>query len=221
MPNPTFRAAVFDFDETMIDLERQHAIADISLCSAMGSDYMSLPEEYRHASGRRVIDDIREMRERFGWSASMEELEEVRQSKFDEACATSELTLLPGVETAIRRLRDAGLTLAITSSAVGSSIERILERLGLREAFALLVDGSEVTHAKPHPEPYLLTAKKLGLRPEECVVFEDSRIGVLSAKAAGTFCIAVRNPNARVRQDLSAADLVLESFEELDPATVV
>jgi HAD superfamily hydrolase (TIGR01509 family) len=217
----SFRAAIFDFDETMIDLEPQHAVADTSLCASMGSDYLALPEAYRHASGRRVIDDIREMREYFGWTAPVEELERLRQRQFDEACATSELALLPGVEAAIRDLQRRGLTLAITSSAVGSSIERILARLGLRAAFALIVDGSEVTHPKPHPEPYLLTAEKLGVPPADCVVFEDSRIGVLSAKAAGMYCIAVRNPNARTHQDLSAADLLLDSFEQLDTTSLL
>lgn len=221
MKRASFRAAIFDFDETMIDLEPQHAIADTSLCRSMGSDYMALPEEYRHASGRRVIDDIREMRAYFGWKASTEELERLRQSEFDEACATSELALLPGVEAAIRAFQRSGVTLAITSSAVGSSIDRILSRLGLRESFALLVDGSAVTHPKPHPEPYLVTAEKLGVRPDECVVFEDSRIGVLSAKAAGMYCIAVRNARARTHQDLSAADLLLDSFEALDPTVLV
>ncbi len=217
---PIFRAAIFDFDETMIDLEHQHEIADAALCRAMGNDYMTLPEASRHASGRRVVDHIAEMRAQFGWDAEMTDLERLRQGKFDEACATSELALLPGVERAIRALRERGLTLAITSSAVRSSIEQILLRLGLRDAFALIVDGSEVTHPKPHPEPYLLTARKLGIAPRDCVVFEDSEIGVRSAKAAAMYCVAVRNRTARIHQDLSAADVVLGSFEEFDPGSV-
>jgi HAD superfamily hydrolase (TIGR01509 family) len=216
-----FHAAIFDFDETMIDLEPQHAIADHALCRAMGNDYMDLPESYRHASGRRIIDDIREMRERFGWSAPMDELEQRRRELFDEACRSSPLELLPGVERAVRVLRREGLALAITSSAVRGSIEVLLQRFGLRETFALIVDGSEVALPKPHPEPYLVTATKLGIRPEHCLVFEDSTVGVASAKAAGMACIAVRNPKAKTRQDLGAADRVLDSFEQFDPASIL
>jgi HAD superfamily hydrolase (TIGR01509 family) len=216
MPNRTFRAAIFDFDETMINLEPQHDVADSSLCRAMGNDYLEMPESFRHASGQRVIDHIRGMKEHFGWETPMEELARVRQAKFDEACATSEIVLLPGVDGAVRALARRGLILAITSSAVGSSIEMILRRVGLRDFFALIVDGSSVTHPKPHPEPYLVTAAKLGIDPAACVVFEDSEIGVLSARAAGAHCVAVRNPVARMRQDLSAADMVIESFEDLD-----
>ena len=221
MTIPRFRAAIFDFDETMINLEPQHDVADSSLCRAMGNDYLEMPESFRHASGQRVIDHIRGMKEHFGWETPMEELARVRQAKFDEACATSEIALLPGVDAAVRELARRGLTLAITSSAVGSSIEMILRRIGLRDHFALIVDGSSVTHPKPHPEPYLVTAAKLRTEPDQCVVFEDSRIGVLSAKAAGTFCVAVRNPNARTHQDLSAADLVLDSLEQFDPVAIL
>lgn len=210
------RVAIFDFDETMIDLERQHAIADTTLCRSMGNDYFDLPEEYRKGSGRRVIDDIREMREHFGWNAPLEELEGARQRAFEEACATSELELLPGVERVVRQLERAGWTLAITSSAVRASIESILIRLGLRDAFALIVDGSEVTRPKPDPEPYLLTARKLGVSPADCLVFEDSTVGVASAKAAGMYCIAVRNPNAKSPQHLDAADRILDSFEAFE-----
>lgn len=215
------RAAIFDFDETMIDLEPQHAEADRALCRSMGNDYMDLPESYRHASGRRIVDDIREMRERFGWSASVDELERSRRELFDEACRTSEIALLPGVERAVRALRREGLTLAITSSAVRESIEILLDRFDLREPFALIVDGSEVSRPKPHPEPYLVTAEKLGIRPEQCLVFEDSTVGVLSAKAAGMTCIAIRNPNAKSPQDLAAADRVLDSFEQFEITSIL
>jgi HAD superfamily hydrolase (TIGR01509 family) len=212
----TVRAAIFDFDETMVNLEPQHDIADSSLCRVMGNDYLEMPESFRHASGQRVIDHIRGMRDQFGWETPMDELARIRQAKFDEACATSEIALLPGVERVIEEIRARGVTLAITSSAVGSSIDMILRRLGLRDAFALIVDGTSVTHPKPHPQPYLVTAEKLGVEPGECVVFEDSAIGVASAKAAGMLFIAVRNPIASTSQYLAAADLVLDSFEELD-----
>jgi beta-phosphoglucomutase-like phosphatase (HAD superfamily) len=112
-------------------------------------------------------------------------------------------------------LQDRGVMLAITSSAVRSSIETILARLGLRDAFTLIVDGSEVVHGKPDPEAYLITARKLEIAPEYCVVLEDSQVGVVAAKRAGMFCIAVRNPHAQLRQDLSAADVIVNSMTEL------
>jgi sugar-phosphatase len=217
MKLPTrFTVAIFDFDETMIDLERQHTDASVALCRELGDDYDRMPESWRHGSGRRVIDDIGDLRAFFGWAQEVDELFERRQRHFDALCRTAELALLPGVERTVRALDERAITLAVTSSAVGSSIEAILRRFGLRELFALIVDGGEVTRGKPDPEAYLITAQRLGVAPADCVVFEDSEIGVAAAKAAGAYCIAVRNPDAQQRQDLSAADAVLESFEELE-----
>jgi len=212
-------AAIFDFDETIIDLEPQHTAAYEALCRAMGSDYARMPESFRTGSGRRIIDDIREMRAFFGWTKSEDELLAMRLRDFDEACRTSPLTLMPGVAKTIRDFHDLGIPLAITSSAVGSSIEILLQRFGLRDCFDLIVDGSEVMHGKPAPEAYVLTARKLGVDPSECVVFEDSRVGVLAAKGAEAYCVAVRNQRAQEYQDLSEADVVLDSFEQLDVRT--
>ena len=209
-------AFILDFDETIIDLEPQHTGAYEALCRDLGSDYQQMPESFRTGSGRRIIDDVREMRAHFGWPQSEEEVSALRQRHFDRLCREAVLQPMDGVVETIRELQAYRVPLAITSSAVRSSIESILQRLGIRDAFALIVDGSEVVRGKPDPEAYLLTARKLGVRPEECVVFEDSHVGVVAAKRAGMYCIAVRNPRSLTRQDLSAADVVVESMRDLD-----
>jgi HAD superfamily hydrolase (TIGR01509 family) len=211
----TVDAVIFDFDETIIDLEPQHTAAHAALCRDCGADYLHMPESFRRGSGRRIIDDIRMMREHFTWTASEDELFARRQAHFDQICRDAKLEPMPGVREAIAKLQAMHVTLAITSSAVKSSIEDILVRLELREAFTLIVDGSEVTHGKPDPEAYLLTARKLNVAPERCLVFEDSHVGVLAAKRAGMVCVGVRNPRALERQDLSAADVIVSSMSEL------
>lgn len=210
------RAAIFDFDETMIDLEPQHAGASEALCRAMGSDYATLPEEWRHGSGRRVIDDVRDLRAFFGWKEEVDDLFRIRQQHFNDACASSDLVLMEAVDETVRRLHARGLKLAVTSSAVRDSIEAILQRFDLLRLFDVVVDGSQVERGKPDPEAYLVTARMLDVAPQHCIVFEDSTVGVQSAKAAGMFCVAVRNPKALIRQDLDAADVVVSSFAELD-----
>lgn len=209
------RAVIFDFDETIIDLEPQHSEAHDALCRAMHADFNEMPESFRKSSGLRIIDDIRQMRAHFGWSETEAELMELRGGFFDDACARSQLVAMPGAIEVVRALQARGFTLAIASSAVGSSIDVILRRLGIRDAFELIVDGSEVVHGKPDPEAYLVTARKLGVPPQACVVIEDSHVGVVAAKRAGMYCIAVRNPHAQIRQDLSAADEIVESLEAL------
>lgn len=215
---PLVVAAIFDFDETMIDLEAQHGATYAALCRELGADYGELPESFRLRSGFRVIDDLAEMRAFFGWRETGDELMALRQRHFDDALRdAADLALLPGVEHVVRALHEKGIPLAIASSAVGSSIDAILRRFRLRHCFDVIVDGSQVLNGKPDPEAYLVTARRLRTDASACVVFEDSHVGVLAAKAAKMYCIAIRNPHAHIRQDLGAADLVLHSFEEFDP----
>lgn len=210
----TIVAALFDFDETIIDLEAQHDATTEALCREMNSDYAQLPRSVI-VSGRRIIDELRDIRAHFGWSTPEEELSARRQRLFMDICRTADLELMPGVRELIHALRERGIRLAITTSADREPIEAILDRLALRDAFELIVDGSEVQRGKPDPECFLLTARKLGVEPQDCIVFEDTNLGVLAAKRAGMYCIAVRNPRAPVRQDLSAADVVVDSMWSL------
>ncbi len=213
-------AAIFDFDETLIDLEPQHTFAYAELCRAMGSDYAEMPDAFRMGSGRRVVDDIVGMRQHFGWSPSVDDLFALRQRFFESACRTAELTLMDGAEELVTALSSQGIRLAVTSSAVREPIIEILTRFALLDRFELIVDGSEVTRGKPDPEAYVVTAAKLGARASACIVFEDSNVGVGAAKAAGMVCIAVPNPNAQVIQDVAAADLALTSLREFDPGWI-
>jgi HAD superfamily hydrolase (TIGR01509 family) len=209
-------AVIFDFDETIIDLEPQHTAAHEALCNEQRSDYQQMPEAFRRGSGRRIIDDIRDMKSQFNWSDSEDDLFTRRQKHFDAICERADLRAMNGVIEIIRALQREQVTLAITSSAVRASIEAILIRLALRDAFTLIVDGSEVAHGKPDPEAYLVTARKLDVAPSACIVFEDSEVGVLAAKRAGMFCVAVRNPRALTHQDLSPADGIVDSMTEIE-----
>lgn len=211
-------AAIFDFDETMVELEAQHGAASAALAAEQGDDYLRLPASFRHRSGHRVIDDVAEMKSFFGWSESLDALYARRQALFHDECARAEINLLPGVERIVRRLADGGLALGIASSGSGESIRRILARLGLRELFPVVVAGEDVARGKPDPEPYELAASRLDVRPDECIAFEDSAPGVRSARAAGCFVVGVRNPKAAIIQDLDVADLVVNGMTELSDA---
>ena len=214
-PPADVTTVIFDFDETLVDLEWQHLGATAAFCRDFGVDFASLPPHILGVSGTRVIDELRRMREHFGWTEPEDELLARLQDHFDRLCTTSEITLMPGVPDTVRELHARGFTLAITTSAVASSIDAILRRIDLRERFTLIVDGSEVVHGKPDPECYLLTAKQLGVPPERCIVIEDAHVGVVAAKRARMFCIAVPNPRATVIQDVSGADVVVARIDEV------
>jgi HAD superfamily hydrolase (TIGR01509 family) len=214
------RAAIFDFDELLINLQTQHFAADRAAMAAHGHDYGDLPEAIRlGGSGRRISELLAEMREHFGIAEPVDALMRRRQEHFLLALRDApELPAMPGAVEAVNALYEAGYPLAVASSGIREYIALVLNRLGIADRFRVVITGADVTQGKPHPEPYLVTAARLGVPPAACVVFEDARVGVLAAKAAGMRCIAVPNPEATQPQDLAAADLILPSLTNFTPA---
>jgi beta-phosphoglucomutase len=106
----------------------------------------------------------------------------------------------------INELKSKGIKCAIGSASKNTPL--ILERIGLSSFFDAVVDGNTVTEAKPNPEVFLKGAEKLGIRPDECLVFEDAEAGVQAAKAGGMLCIGVGSPDI-----LWMADAVIPGFE--------
>lgn len=123
---------------------------------------------------------------------------------------------LPGLDSVVRECHATGIPMAVASSAMAKNIEFVVEALGYGPYFRHLVSGDEVTHAKPDPEIYLKTAGKLGLEPASCVAFEDSFVGIESAKRAGMKCVAVAStfPVEDLRRE-THADLFVPSFEHV------
>lgn len=119
--------------------------------------------------------------------------------------------VLPGVEAWIRRANALGLPLAIASSSRQGWASGHLERRGLLPNFAFVHCGDDVANVKPDPEIYAITAKRLGVAPENALAIEDSLNGLTAAKAAGMRCVVVPNPMTR-QMDFAAADLRLTSL---------
>lgn len=89
--------------------------------------------------------------------------------------------------------REAGIRMAVASSSTPEQIRANLHTAGMETYFEELVSGSEVAHGKPAPDIFLYAAEKLGLKPEECFIFEDSENGIRSGHAAG--CVTVMIPD--------------------------
>jgi len=105
--------------------------------------------------------------------------------------------------------------LAVASSSSHKLIDIIINRLNIRSFFDDFVSGADVVNSKPDPEIFLLTAKRLGVKPENCLVIEDSSHGVKAAKDAGMKCIGFYGSNTYL-QDISAADKLIGDFSEFD-----
>lgn len=93
----------------------------------------------------------------------------------------------------------------------------ILDRLGVRDLFSVIVQGGEVSRGKPAPDIYLRAADELGVEPCACVVFEDSSAGVESAKRAGMICIGLDTALSAAELTSAHADFVISDFREIHP----
>jgi len=120
----------------------------------------------------------------------------------------------PGVLATLELFHQAGLPIAIASSSSEEMIAAVIDRLSIARYVQAFCSADREPEGKPHPAVYLRAAERLGVPPEQCVAFEDSPNGVVSAKAAGMFCIAVPDPYLADDPRMAQANLTLDSLEE-------
>ena len=131
---------------------------------------------------------------------------------FMEIVTKGEIALRPGISRLVGETRQAGLKLAVCSTSNERAVHTLVRTLLGEEAygwFDVILAGDVVKQKKPSPEIYHLASERLGQKPDECVVIEDSRNGLLAAKGAGMRCVVTQNAYTAA-EDFSQADLVLD-----------
>ncbi|HSV56565.1 MAG TPA: HAD-IA family hydrolase, partial [Magnetospirillaceae bacterium] len=122
--------------------------------------------------------------------------------------------LVPGIAELLRKLRRRKIRAAIASSSTREYILAALAAHGLESWFDQVVSSEEVPRGKPRPDVFLRAAEVLGVRPEDCVIIEDSDNGLAAAREAGIRSIGFRNPNSGC-QSLALADRIVDSVREI------
>lgn len=212
------RALIFDFDGLILDTEvpefqawqeifQLHGchlpLATWATCIGTASDAFD-PYAYLEAQCGRAID--------------REAIRVKSRQRRDELLAAQ--PALPGVQEYLDDATRLGLQLGVASSSSRAWVTGHLARLGLMAHFASIQCADDVHRTKPDPASYQAVLQTLNLRPEQAIALEDSPNGVLAAKRAGLFCVAV--PNALTRQlSLDHADLHLASLADLPLARLL
>lgn len=188
------RAAIFDLDGVIIDTAHYHYIAWKRLASEFN---INLTKEHNELlKGVSRIRSLEIILELGNIHLSEEEKEKYANKKnawfveYIESIRPEEI--YPGVNELIQAIRDKGIKVALASSS--KNAPRVIELLKIKDLFDTMVDGTMITHTKPHPEIFLTAASRLGVVPSECVVFEDAEAGVEAALAAGMKCVGVGSP---------------------------
>lgn len=159
----------------------------------------------------------------FMWKAMKEELglplpyeayiEQMNQKRAD-MMARDGVRAIKGAQDLVQGLASSGIKIAVASSSPKNEIVHVLRELGIADYFQAVVSSEEVAHSKPEPDVFLEAAKQLGVDPKECVAFEDTKNGSLSAKRAGMYVIGFENPDYPA-QDLSNANHVVKTYDGL------
>ena len=122
--------------------------------------------------------------------------------------------IMEGVHGIVDLIASQGIPIALASSSFTSIINAVLEKISIKDKIQLIYSAENESHGKPHPGVYITTAKKLGVAPEQCLAFEDSISGVLSAKAAKMKCVAVPDALSVGDKRFGIADLVINSLKD-------
>lgn len=198
----TLRAVLFDMDGTLVDSEPTHHRALEDLMGGLGLAVPAGLHDAATGSALSVVHSV--LVQACGLPMDLPSFTEAKDRAFVQRIA--ELRLRPGAQEALQVLRAAGLEMAIVSNSGRKLMDASLRAVGLHQPGLLTVSRDEVVRGKPAPDPYLLAAKLLHLAPAQCLVVEDSEVGVRAGLAADMPTLAWPEPH---RKNLAFPDAAI------------
>ncbi|MGH4137285.1 HAD family hydrolase [Clostridium sp.] len=211
------KAAIFDLDGTLVD--------SMWVWGKIDEDYfknrnMALPKDLKTQIEHLSFDDTAEyFRTNFG---ILDTIEEIKKEWIDFAYVEylNNVKLKPGVVEFLSSLKTSNIKIGLATSNSKPLLEAVLKANDIYHYFDSITLTSEVSRGKNFPDVYLLAAEKLGVKPEECVVFEDILPAVKGAKSAGMKVVGVYDDFSKEqREDITShADMYIIEYRELTPA---
>ena len=209
-----YNAVIFDLDGTLMDSMWMWKEIDIEYLGRFG--YTCPPDLQKIIEGMSFSETAVYFKERFKLPLSLDEIKAIWvQMSIDKY--RYEVPLKPGVPEFLKYCRENGIRTGIGTSNGSEIVDAVLTSLNVKEYFDVVVTACEVAHGKPEPDIYLEVAKRLGVKPEECLVFEDIPAGIMAGKAAGMPVIAVEDDFSKDLMDekRALADAVIADYREL------
>ena len=182
-------AVLWDMDGVLVDSEPLWTLAEVELARELGGEWTD--EVKALVVGTRLDVSVPTILRFYGAPDGRDEVARAASFLLDRMVElyAGDLVLMPGAGALLAEVRAADIPVALVSSSYRALVDSVLAA-GVGP-FELTLAGDEVTNAKPHPEPYLTAAERLGVDPAGCVVVEDSPSGVAAGEAAGAAVVAV------------------------------
>ena len=204
------KAVIFDLDGVIVDTAKYHYLAWKELANILGFDFSEEQNELLKGVSRvrsleilldlGKVDLTQEEKDKYLIEKNVQYLQYIEKMDVSE--------ILPGISDLLSHLKKEEIRFALGSASKNARL--ILENLNLIHLFDAIVDGNDVSTAKPDPEVFLIAAEKLATRPEDCIVIEDAQAGILAANAAGMISVGIGD-----QMVLQEADFNLKSTDEL------
>jgi HAD superfamily hydrolase (TIGR01509 family) len=189
LPTGPFKAYLFDCDGTIVDSMPLHYLAFQRLLGEWGCEF---DEETFYAwGGMPLAEIIAALNVRDGLAMPIEEVVRRKEALYFELLP--ELKAVPEVLEHIE-LSHGHIPFAVVSGSTRESVTASLTTLGILDRFETLVCAGDYERSKPDPQPFLMAAERLGVAPEDCLVFEDTDMGIQAATAAGMASVKVMQP---------------------------
>ena len=208
------KAMLFDLDGTLVDSMWMWEAIDIEFLGAYGYE---CPDDIQRAiEGMSFSETAVYFKERFDLPLSLDEIKAVwTRMSIDKY--RHEVPLKPCVLEFLKYCKENGIRTGIGTSNGSEIVDAVLTSLNVKEYFDAVVTACEVAHGKPEPDIYLEVAKRLGVQPENCLVFEDIPAGIMAGKAAGMPVIAMEDDFSADLMDekRELADAVISDYREL------
>lgn len=208
------KGVIFDMDGVLVNNMSVHFRA----FAAMAERYNLTAEQgvdFSHLNGRGNDDIINALfPPHIVAEKGVEALAQEKEALYREIYAPT-IAPVAGLRELLQGLRERGLRCAVGSSGPRVNVDFVLEKCDIEPFFEVRISGDMVTRCKPDPEIFLTAASKLGLQPEECLVFEDANSGIAAAKAAGMKVIALTTTHRAEQLIGSKPDRIIEDFTHI------
>ncbi len=210
------KACIFDLDGVIVDTAKYHFLAWQQLAQEMNIPFTE--EDNEQLKGVSRVESLKIILALGNISLDEATFEQKMAAKNEQFLSyIHQMTpdeILPGVQAFLDELKANGIRIALGSAS--KNARTILSQIGMIDYFEVIMDGTNITEAKPNPEVFLKAAEGLGIAPEFCVVFEDAEKGVEAAHRGGMRAVGVGSPDI-----LGAAEMVIEGFENMNYHTMI